>query len=61
MCPQGYLDDTVYGHSVDETEPGELLADEALLESEIATTVLLVVGERCALAASSGLVNAAPD
>jgi hypothetical protein len=61
MCPQGYLDDTVYGHSVDETEPGELLADEALVESEIATTVLLVVGERCALAASSGLVNAAPD
>lgn len=61
MCPQGYLDDTVYGHEVGETEPDDLLNDEALRESAIRSTVGLVVGERCALAASSGLVNAAPD
>ena len=32
-----------------------------LHEEAIRTTVQLVVGERCALAASSGLINAAPD
>ncbi len=32
-----------------------------LREDAIRTTVQLVVGERCALAASSGLINAAPD
>ncbi len=61
MCPQGYLEDTVYGRGAEEHEPEELLGDEDLLESEISTTVQLVVGERCALAASSGLINAAPD
>jgi 1,2-phenylacetyl-CoA epoxidase catalytic subunit len=61
MCPQGYLEDTVYGHGPDETEPEELFASEMLREDAIRTTVQLVVGERCALAASSGLVNAAPD
>ena len=61
MCPQGYLEDTVYGHGADETEPDEILGNEALREAEIRSTVQLVVGERCALAASSGLVNAAPD
>jgi len=61
MCPQGYLEDTVYGRGSDESEPDELLEDEGLLESEISTTVQLVVGERCALAASSGLINSAPD
>lgn len=60
-CPQGYLDGTVYGHEPDLTEPEEVLDNEMLRESSIATTVQLVVGERCALAASSGLVNAAPD
>ncbi len=60
-CPQGYLEDTVYGHGADETEPAELLDNETLLENSIGMTVQLVVGERCALAASSGLVNAAPD
>ncbi len=35
--------------------------NEVLLESPIATTVQLIAGERCALAASSGLVNLAPD
>jgi 1,2-phenylacetyl-CoA epoxidase catalytic subunit len=61
MCPQGYLDGTVYGHEADKSEPEELLENEMLRESSIALTVQLVVGERCALAASSGLVNAAPD
>jgi hypothetical protein len=60
-CPQGYLEDTVYGHLPGQAEPGELLADEVQLEAAIRTTVQLVVGERCALAASSGLINAAPD
>ena len=59
LCPQGYLEDTVYGHGADEQEP--LIEDEVLREAEIRTTVQLVVGERAALAASSGLVNAAPD
>jgi hypothetical protein len=61
MCPQGYLEDTVYGRGSAESEPDELIDDETWLESEISTTVQLVVGERCALAASSGLINAAPD
>ena len=61
MCPQGYLEDTVYGHDADQREPEELLDNEVLRESSIAVTVQLVAGERCALAASSGLVNAAPD
>jgi hypothetical protein len=61
MCPQGYLEDTVYGHEPDAHEPEMLLADDDEREAAIRTTVGLVVGERCALAASSGLVNAAPD
>jgi hypothetical protein len=61
MCPQGYLEDTVYGHEAGEAEPEDLLNDEALREAAISSTVGLVVGERCALAASSGLINAAPD
>jgi len=61
MCPQGYLEDTVYGHDAGAAEPEMLLADDDEREAAIRTTVGLVVGERCALAASSGLVNAAPD
>ncbi|MDH3707415.1 MAG: ferritin-like domain-containing protein [Acidimicrobiia bacterium] len=61
MAPQGYLEDTVYGHDADEEEPAELLDNDLLREESIRTTVQLVVGERCALAASSGLVNCAPD
>jgi hypothetical protein len=61
MCPQGYLEETVYGHDPDESEPEALLDNEVLLEASIAITVQLIAGERCALAASSGLVNAAPD
>lgn len=60
-CPQGYLEDTVYGHGSDEREPEELLKNEAFREAQIRTTVQLIAGERCALAASSGLINAAPD
>ena len=52
MCPQGYLMDTVYGRGEGEREPDELLGDEAQREAAIRATVQLVVGERCALAAS---------
>lgn len=61
MCPQGYLEDTVDGHEPGEREPEFLLENEDEREAAIRTTVALVAGERCALAASSGLVNAAPD
>ncbi len=61
MCPQGYLENTVYGHSPELREPELVVENETLREESIRTTVQLVVGERCALAASSGLVNAAPD
>jgi len=60
-CPQGYLEHTEYGHAPGEREP-ELLFDNPVLHAEtIRTTVQLVLGERCALAASSGLINAAPE
>lgn len=61
MAPQGYLEDTTYGHEPGLTEPEEILNDEDLRIMEIGLTVQLVAGERCALAASSGLVNCAPD
>lgn len=61
MCPQGYLDGTVYGHDPGETEAEEIMEHESLREASIQVTVQLIAGERCALAASSGLVNAAPD
>jgi hypothetical protein len=60
-CPQGYLAGTVYGHSADEHEIALVTDNEVLREDAIRTTVQLVVGERCALAASSGLINAAPE
>jgi hypothetical protein len=60
-CPQGYLEGTVYGHRPDEHEIELLKSNEVLHEEAIRTTVQLVVGERCALAASSGLINTAPD
>jgi rubrerythrin len=60
-CPQGYLDGTVYGHGPDEGEASLVLANDVLRQDAIRSTVQLVVGERCALAASSGLINAAPD
>lgn len=61
LCPQGYLQDTVNGHQAGETEDPALLGDDDLRTDAIRSTVQLVVGERAALAASSGLVNAAPD
>jgi hypothetical protein len=60
-CPQGYLEDTEYGHGPGERESDLLLDNPILLEDAIRTTVQLVVGERAALAASSGLINIAPD
>ena len=60
-CPQGYLIDTEYGRGHEEREPDLVLQDPLLREQAIRTTVQLVVGERCALAASSGLVGCAPD
>src|SRR3990172_1196773 len=60
-CPQGYLENTEYGHQCGEHEPEALLGNPVLQEESIRTTVQLVVGERCALAASAGLINATPD
>ena len=60
-CPQGYLEHTEYGHEPGEGEPEVIVANDILRRETIRTTVQLVVGERCALAASSGLINAAPD
>ncbi len=60
-CPQGYLNDTEYGHARGEAEPDLLTEDPFLREQAISLTVQLVAGERCALAASSGLINCAPD
>ncbi len=60
-CPQGYLEDTVYGHQTGQSEPDLVLENETIREDAIRTTVQLVMGERCALAASSGLINLAPD
>ncbi len=60
-CPQGYLEGTVYGHKPGEQEIELLKSNQVLHRDAIRTTVQLVVGERCALAASSGLINSAPD
>jgi hypothetical protein len=60
-APQGYLMNTDYGHEPGEHEPDLLRDDDVIHEQAIRTTVQLVVGERCALSASSGLINAAPD
>jgi rubrerythrin len=53
--------ETEWGHLSGEAEPEILLGNKILREETIRSTVQLVVGERCALAASSGLINAAPD
>jgi rubrerythrin len=60
-CPQGYLQGTEYGHEPGQTEPEILLTDPFLREQAISLTVQLVAGERCALAASAGLIGCAPD
>jgi rubrerythrin len=60
-CPQGYLEGTQYGHEPGQIEPELLLTDPFLREQAISLTVQLVAGERCALAASAGLIGCAPD
>ena len=60
-APQGYLQNTRYGHEPGEREPDALLESEERRMQAIRFTVQLVTGERCALAASSGLINSAPD
>ncbi len=60
-CPQGYLEHTAFGHDPDAKEPNLVLENPTLREDSISGTVQLVVGERAALAASSGLINCAPD
>jgi 1,2-phenylacetyl-CoA epoxidase catalytic subunit len=60
-CPQGYLEGTEYGHAPGQTEPELLLTDPFMREQAISLTVQLVAGERCALAASAGLIGSAPD
>ena len=60
-CPQAYLLDTEYGHAKGLREPDAILGSAILREDAIRGMVQLVVGERAALAASSGLINAAPD
>jgi len=60
-CPQGYLMDTEYGHEPGEKEPEFNLDNDMMREDALRTTTQLVLGERCALAASSGLINCAPD
>ncbi len=61
VCPQGYLQGTQYGHRSGEDEPAVVLEDEGLRQESILSTVQLLIGERCALAASSGLINSTPD
>jgi hypothetical protein len=60
-CPQGYLENTEFGHQPGAQEPDLIRENPIVREEAIGATVQLVVGERAALAASSGLVNAAPD
>jgi hypothetical protein len=60
-CPQGYLLDTEFGHAAGAKEPDLILDNPTIREEAISTTIQLLVGERAALAASSGLINAAPD
>ena len=60
-CPQGYLEGTEYGHQPGAQEPALVMENPVIREDAIRTTVQLIAGERCALAASSGLINAAPD
>ncbi len=60
-APQGYLENTNFGHPAGESEPEYILENPVVKEEAIRGSVQLVVGERAALAASSGLVNLAPD
>ncbi len=60
-CPQGYLEETEFGHEKGESEPEFILDNPVLRDESVRNVVQLVVGERAALAASSGLINLAPD
>ncbi len=60
-CPQGYLEGTEYGHEPGQTEPELIVTDPFMRDQAISLTVQLVAGERCALAASAGLIVCAPD
>jgi pyrroloquinoline quinone (PQQ) biosynthesis protein C len=60
-APQGYLENTEYGHEAGVKEPDFLIENPSMRQRAIRQTVQLVVGERCALAASSGLINCAPE
>lgn len=46
MAPQGYLEETTYGHNEGLAEPEALLNDEDLRVASIALTVQLIAGER---------------
>ena len=59
-CAQGYLAGTKTGRPPGATPPHELLENEVLRAESIRYTVQLLVAERCALAATAGLINAAP-
>ena len=60
-CPQGYLANTEQGHEPGAKEPELLLQDPLLRHQAMGLTAQLIAGERAALAASSGLINSAPD
>jgi rubrerythrin len=59
-CAQGYLAGTKGGRPAGASPPRELLENEVLRGESIRYTVQLLVAERCALAATAGLINAAP-
>jgi len=59
-CAQGYLAGTKAGRPADSSPPRELLENQLLRAESIRYTVQLLVAERCALAATAGLINAAP-
>ncbi len=60
-CPQGYLVGTEFGHDPGDREPPIIVETPSLKDEAIRVTIQIVLGERCALAASSGLINLAPD
>jgi rubrerythrin len=59
-CAQGYLAGTKAGRPADASPAREILENEVLRGESIRYTVQLLVAERCALAATAGLINAAP-
>jgi rubrerythrin len=59
-CAQGYLAGTKAGRPAGAEPPRELLENKVLRGESIRYTVQLLVAERCALAATAGLINAAP-